>query len=329
MKDLSVIIPARNEHPQATFTLQAIWDQLEGSPWDWETILVDNLSDDKTGSFCKDRYWHAKGRHKIVEYKEKGSCWGARNAGLSVAEGRLIFLFDAHVLISPDLFAKQIQTFDAIPSATVLYTPVIWMGDSRCHTAYGYSLGENNHHMRTKFWGSWTKRKQSDEPYRIPMSGTAGIAVRREFLERIGGWPAPLSVYGGGEQWISLACWMLGGECWIDPRTYVYHLADTRGYAGSQDERKFSTNDAHMFNVLLVSYALGGEKWWLHRLQWVMSESNPHAWKKQYHEALRKIAHMAKDEGEPYRQFIEANAVHSLDEVLEINPWEMAPVGGD
>ena len=317
--DLSVVIPARNEHPAATFTLQAIWDQLEGSGLEWETILVDNLSNDKTGTFCKDRYWHAKGKHIIVRYDEHGSCWGARNAGCSIARGRILFLFDAHIVPSRDLFAQQLQLFKERPSATIVYTPVIWMGDSRCHTAYGYSLGENNGHMRSKFWGSWTKRRRQAEPYTIPMSGTAGIAIRREHYERIGGWPTPLSIYGGGEQWMSLATWMLGGECWIHPDTYVYHLADTRKYSTSEDEKKWSTNDAHFFNKCLVSYALGGEKWWE-----IVRDRCLVVWHKQYHEAAKRIALEGKAAGEPYRQWIEENAKYTLDEVLELEPWYSA-----
>jgi glycosyltransferase involved in cell wall biosynthesis len=320
VRDISVIIPARNEHPAATFTLQRIWDELEGSGFDWETILVDNLSEDRTSKFLVNRQWHKTGRLKILEYKERGSCWGARNAGLSVAEGRIVFLFDAHVLVSDSLFSRQMDTFIRYPSATILYTPVIWMADTRRHTAYGYNLGTDNGHMRTKFWGSWTKKKRSDDPYRIPMSGTAGIAIRRDFLEFCGGWPKTMSVYGGGEQWISLLCWMTGGECWIDPQTYLYHLADRRNY--SHDGNGKSTNDGHFYNKCLVGYALGGEPWWTHLRDWMISPENPHAWKKPYHEAAKKIAAEARKDGEPYREWVERHADFTLDEILALEPWK-------
>jgi glycosyltransferase involved in cell wall biosynthesis len=314
MIDVSVVIPARNEHPQATFTLQAIWDQLEDAPFTWETILVDNLSDDKTGTFAEKRYWGQRGKHKVIRYDKEGSCWQARNAGISVAEGRLIFLFDAHVIVSPTLFVDQIEFFRAHPSAAICYTPVVWMGDSKHHRAYGYSLGppdEPARHMHTKFWGSWTKHRVSEEPYRIPMSGTAGIALRREFLDDIGNWPAELSVYGGGEQWISLGCWMLGYEAWVHPGTYVYHFADYRKYKDNGGDK--STNDAHFFNVCLVAYALGGEKWWRARVDHMLK-----VWGKQYHDRGMALALEGKHAGEKYVR----DWKYSLDEVLELRPWE-------
>ena len=310
MRDISVVIPARNEHPQATFTLQRIWDELEGSGLDWETIIVDNLSDDRTSSFCKDRYWHVEGRHKIVHYDDSASCWGARNAGVAQAEGRLVFLFDAHVLVSTHLLLLHFAAMEDHPSATILYSPVIWMGDSKKHTCYGYSLGENCEHLYRKFWGSWTRQKRSDSPYRIPMSGTAGVCIRREFLERVGGWPEELRVYGGGEQWISLLCWMLGGECWVHPGTYLYHLADRRGYSDG-------TNETHFFNKCLVAYALGGEKWLNVVVGRRMATSSLC-----YHPAFYKLAEEAKAAGQKYREWVDANKVYTLDEVLERQPWD-------
>ena len=114
---------------------------------------------------------------------------------------------------------------------------------------------------------------------------------------------------------------MLGKACWIHPSTYVYHLADRRGYAGSNDEHKFSTSDAHFFNVCLVSYALGGEPWWKHRVDWVTSDENPHSWKGPYRDAARRIAAEAKVAGEPYREWVIKNCPLTLDDVCLRQPW--------
>jgi glycosyltransferase involved in cell wall biosynthesis len=319
---LSVIIPARNEFPHVTYTLQVIWDALERGGFDWETILVDNCSDDLTTEFVRDRLWHARGKLKIL-HCEQPSCWKARNRGMEAATGDILFYFDAHVVICPDLFEKQLE-FMRRPWVTALFTPVRHFSDVA--SAYGYSLGPENRHMHTKFWGSWTKHKQSDEPYRIPMSGTAGMAVRRDFLEWINGWPEHLRIYGGGEQWICLLAWMTGHECWIDPRTYLYHYNGKRGYIhpGRQAELNAplgGLNGAHLFNKCLVAYALGGHKWWLS----VQRHEFKVGWKDQYREAGEAIANEAREAGIPYRKWVEAHATKTLDEVLEEQPWA-APV---
>lgn len=322
MLDLSVVIPARNERPMEVFTLQVIWDALERSGYDWETILANNCSDDGTGDFLKNRRWHARGKLKIIDC-DTPSCWVARKRGLEAASGEILFYFDAHVVICPDLFTLQME-FMQRPWVTVLFTPVRHMSDNQ--SAYGYSLGPNNRHLHTKFWGSWTRKKESDEPYRIPMSGTAGMAVRREFLEWIGGWPEHLRVYGGGEQWVSLLAWMTGHECWIDPRTYLYHYNGKRGYihAGKQNElnqQLGGMNGAHLFNKCLVAYALGGREWWLK----VTAHEFGRGWKDQYREAGIKIAEEAREAAIPYRKWVEAHAIKTLNEVLEEQPWA-APV---
>ncbi len=327
MRDLSIVIPARNEHPQATFTLQTIWDILEDSPFNWETILVDNMSEDKTSSWARKRWWEGEGgpeRHKIIKYDKEGSCWQARNAGIQAAQGEFIFLFDAHVVTSQNLFARQIKLFQNTPEAAVVYTPLVMMSDSKRHRAYGYSLGSDIDplkHIRTKFWGSWTRQRVSKDPYRMPMSGTAAIAIRKEFLDSLpdGGWPQALSVYGGGEQYISLITWMMGRECWIDPSTYFYHFADNRKYSNNGSDK--STNDAHHFNKCLVAYALGGDKWWKHVLGIALRQ-----WKAPYHEGAHRLANEAKVAAAPHRKWIEENAIYTLDEVLERQPWMAAEV---
>lgn len=315
---ISIVIPARNEHPQATFTLQVIWDQLEHSGLEWETILVDNLSTDATSEFAEKRRWWKEGRHHTIHYDEKGSCWCARREGVKAAKGDIIFLFDAHVVIGPDLFRKQVEFFETHPEAWICFTPVIWMGESKQKgIRYGYSLGQDNGHMKSKFWGSWTSQKPSDDPFMIPMSGTAGIAIRKERMEELM-WPEALSVYGGGEQWVSLLAWMKGGNCWIHPDTWLYHYAYARKYAGSQDENGFSTNDAHMFNRCLVAYALGGEEWWEVALNKALGDSTPH-----YYSPIEALAEKAKAQAEPYRKWVQENTILTLDEVLSAKPWEM------
>ena len=314
MIDLSIVIPARNEHPAATFTLQSIWDQLEDSPFTWETILVDNMSDDVTGTYAEKRFWGGrgteKGRHRVLRYEKRGSCWGSRNTGLAAAEGRITIFFDAHVVVSPNLFERIMTFMDAEPSATICYIPVVWMGDTKYNRAYGYSLGKDNAHMKAKFWGSWTRIRQSEEPYRIPMSGTAGMAVRTDWLKPIG-WPEPMRIYGGGEQWVSMLCWMTGGSCWIHPDTFVYHLADKRGYA-----KYGGLNEAHVFNKALVSYAIGGEKWW----QIVVDEIEK-KWGEGYKEIGKELAWDGRRAATKSRKLVKEIAEYTLDEVLEVEPW--------
>ena len=324
MRDLSVIIPARNEHPQASFTLQVMWDQLENTGFDWETILVDDQSDDDTARYCERRWWGQTGRHRVIRREKGGSCWQARNEGWKAAQGRRLFFFDAHVVICPDLFQRQME---ALEEAPVVYTPIRNFSDRKEHTCYGYALGEDNGHLYSKFWGSWTKTRRGDEPYPTPMSGTAGVAVDRAWLARFDGWPTCLGMYGGGEQWLSLLTWMLGGRCLVDPRTYLYHYNGRRAYPME------GMNEQHLFNKTVVAYALGGDPWFEVVRGFTLDQTSPHGWKDQYVPVAISIMDQAKKAAAPYREWVAENAVHTLDEVLAAKPWEeevtwLTKVGG-
>ena len=319
MRDLSVIIPARNEHPQATFTLQGIWAALEESGYDWETILVANCCTDKTGSFCDGRHWSVAGRHKVIYYEETGSAYGAMNRGAEQATGRVLFFFDAHVVLSLNYFHRMMEFMLSGDRPKVCFSPIVWMGDTKNHAAYGYSLGtkeDPSKFLREEFWGHWHGPKRSEDPFPVPMSGSASMAVDGRWFFKYGKWPEPLPVYNGGEQWISLLCWMLGEKVWMHPKTHTYHYDGSRGPRDSHDQRKLGYNEGDLFSRALVAYALGGEKWWGSVLERAMT-----VWEPPYHEAAVRIASEARSLGEPYYRWVQSKMTYTLDEVLDRQPW--------
>ncbi|MCP4493370.1 MAG: glycosyltransferase family 2 protein [Gammaproteobacteria bacterium] len=316
---ISIIIPARDEHPQATFTLQSIWAALEELDYDWETILVANCCKDLTGDFTEGRFWDVAGRHHIIKYEDTGSAYGSMNRGADLATGDILFFFDAHVILSRDYFPRMIDFMTSPEKPKVTFSPIVWMGDTKDHAAYGYSIGTPEDpicHLREEFWGHWRGPKRSEEPFPVPMSGSASMAVDAAWFREFGRWPEPLPVYNGGEQWISLLSWMLGETVWMHPQVYTYHYDGSRGPRGSEDAMKLGYNDGDFFSRIIVAYALGGEKWW----QYVLDRALK-VWEPPYHEAAHRFAKDARELGEKYREWVEENALFTLDEVLEVQPW--------
>ena len=97
-KEISVIIPTRNEFKNLMWTLQAVQADLEER--DYEMIVVMNKCDPEEAEKLR-KYWPFKvGRGKVIEYNDKASCWQARNAGAEVAEGEYLLFLDSHVIPS-------------------------------------------------------------------------------------------------------------------------------------------------------------------------------------------------------------------------------------
>ena len=98
---ITVVIPAYNEEDFIKITLSSIADQTYKN---FELIVVDNNSTDKTGEIAK-----SFGARVIVE-KKKGVAW-ARQAGFAAANGTIIITTDADTVVPTDWVEKMMQGF--------------------------------------------------------------------------------------------------------------------------------------------------------------------------------------------------------------------------
>lgn len=107
---LSIIIPVYNVEKYLSKCLSSINPNSDG---DFEIILIDDGSTDRSGAIC-DRY--AKKYKKIfVFHKENGGLSSARNLGISVAKGKWITFIDSDDLVTEDyisLILKSILSKD-------------------------------------------------------------------------------------------------------------------------------------------------------------------------------------------------------------------------
>jgi glycosyltransferase involved in cell wall biosynthesis len=124
---ISIVVPAFNEEKLIVRSLQSI--RLAATAflqigWEYEIIVCDNNSSDRTGEFAM-----AQGAHVLFEAVNQIS--RARNTGAAAAHGEWLVFVDADSFPSPELFtdmATLMQTGRCIGGgATVeLDQPVLW-----------------------------------------------------------------------------------------------------------------------------------------------------------------------------------------------------------
>jgi glycosyltransferase involved in cell wall biosynthesis len=88
MKKISIVIPAYNEEKAIGHTLKEINDTLKNINIDYEIIVIDNNSIDRTGDIAKDL-----GAHVILEKRQ--GYGNAYKCGLKKASGDIIITGDA------------------------------------------------------------------------------------------------------------------------------------------------------------------------------------------------------------------------------------------
>lgn len=99
---ISVIIPVRNDPGQ----LRACLERLRASTMtDFETIVVDDASDDSTSQVAAEMGVH------LVRLERRGGPSKARNRGAEVARGEYLFFLDADVCVYPETLAQIADTF--------------------------------------------------------------------------------------------------------------------------------------------------------------------------------------------------------------------------
>ena len=100
---VSVIVPLYNAEKFAKRCIESV---LKQTFQNYELILVDDGSKDRTGEIC-DQYAEKESRIKVI-HKKNGGVSSARNTGLEIAEGEWVTFLDADDWIEPN-FLKILE----------------------------------------------------------------------------------------------------------------------------------------------------------------------------------------------------------------------------
>jgi GT2 family glycosyltransferase len=240
--DISVVIPSHRDPAGLYFTFAAAAADLEHSSLHWEIIAVVDGEYHETAKSLK-----AHQGCRIIK-GEFGSPQASRHAGAEVGKGEFIFFLDSHVVPCRDFFLRMMHTARETRAAMVFSPHCTW---ARGQMGYGYGVD----------WcgNLWAKDHQTEPtesvPYRVAMMGHGAICVDREKYFAAGGYWLEQRGWGGEENHLALKLWMLGQECWVEPRVYHWHyMANRRG------EAVFRTLE-HVRNFLISAYALGGQRY--------------------------------------------------------------------
>jgi glycosyltransferase involved in cell wall biosynthesis len=320
---VSIVIGARNEYAQVAMTIANLMENMYASGiTKWEIILCDNGSEDETSRFFA---WKPINKGTGGQYAHLGSRWayeysprglvyedrlriffdpifsnvGTRNKGVEKARYKLIIFSDAHIIVRKDAIYNICETL--LKFGGVVHGAISWMGASsdnpQAGLQYTYKVGE-------KIWGTWIKTKVADTPFYIPLCGHAFMGVLKdEFLAKRG-YPKAQRVYGGGEPYLDTKYWMTGSTSMMDPRALVYHLSAGRGYNWN--------NQDLIYNMLLVSYILGGDEW-IDRIY--ITYLNKHGSNEPF---MTFLYNQAKKDGQEDKDWLDENKIMTFEELLAL-----------
>jgi glycosyltransferase involved in cell wall biosynthesis len=259
---LSVIIPFAQEHPQVAFTVQAIYCELRDR-CDFEIIVINNYcaelqsqldhkkeKKDSGGDFLSKLADSSRTWLKYITYDKKLSHWQAKNAGVKISDGEILWFCDAHCIPSQGSVIDMFNYYKSSKLQGSLHLPISYMLE-RPGLELIYKLVADPEHGFVHY--SFTRYKQSEVPYDVPCMSTCGMMLSRGIYDKLGGWPEELGIYGGGENFLNFTMAVLGLSINIFPTKPLYHYAAPRGYS-------WNYNDYHR-NRCIATYMFGGENW--------------------------------------------------------------------
>jgi glycosyltransferase involved in cell wall biosynthesis len=324
---LSIIIPYVNEYPQVIFTIQSIAQSLVDR-LDFEIIAIDNYCEDfknqfeegikKVSSKMPDdpsiKRWvedeinkvkkgtesvKACQRHnkwlRYENYTEKLSHWQAKNLGVQVSSGDILWFCDSHCVVSRDAVYNMVQdymenyerydgtlhlplTYKILESRKLIYKPVLNFDTAEIHYSF------------TPY------RPPCEGPFEVACMSTCGMMISREIFDLVGQWPRELGIYGGGENFMNFTLSVLGKRKWIYPNGTLFHHGDSRGYHWFYDD--------HVRNKMIAMYIYGGQA--LVRKFSKNTKGRP--------EALKKICADVINKCSDHRAYIKSKQVTSIEE---------------
>lgn len=170
--DISLIIPAYNEESMLGDTLEAAIKHSRGKFK--EIIVVDNASTDKTADVAR------RSGARVVFEAQKGLT-SARQAGFEATTSEFLAYIDADTHITPQWMDIVLREFAKHPEIVSLSGPRRYFGSAWWRRW-----------ILNAFWGS------APIAYRIAgfMVFGGNFVVRREALEKIGGFDRSIEFYG-------------------------------------------------------------------------------------------------------------------------------------
>ena len=126
MPKLSVIVPVYKVEQYIHKCVDSILNQTFK---DFELILVDDGSPDNCGKIC-DEYAQKDERVRVI-HKENGGLSDARNAGVDVAQGKIIGFVDSDDYLDKDMYAQMITYLEANDCDVVCCDTYIVRGDKK------------------------------------------------------------------------------------------------------------------------------------------------------------------------------------------------------
>ncbi|MCD6406832.1 glycosyltransferase family 2 protein [Candidatus Aerophobetes bacterium] len=198
MVEVSIIIPSYNRKEILKSCLEALFNQNFPKD-DYEIILIDDGSTDDTEKMVKSlsppcRLTYIKNERRLGQSI-------SRNKGIKEAKGKYLIFVDSDIIVIPDFTREHLKFHN-------LYKEVVVNGE----LIYISSLDQVG------------KKKKSIWDISFSPFNTANVSVKKEYVEKVGGFDTELFPYGWQDIELGYRLKKMGLRIKKNPKALGYHF---------------------------------------------------------------------------------------------------------
>lgn len=189
----------------------------------YEVIVVDNGSSDDTLPYLHEKYDKSKSVRILELEKNKGPA-GARNEGVKIANGKYIGFLDNDTEVDPNWITEAVGMFAEDDSVGVIQCKLLLNGSDHldCTGEFisrtGFLIQRSQHQEKD--------RGQYDNKVDLLAAKSAGMFIRRDVFEEIGGFDEAYFIYME-ETDLCWRSWLNNHKTVFCPTSVVHHLYST------------------------------------------------------------------------------------------------------
>jgi GT2 family glycosyltransferase len=213
-----------------------------------EILVVDNASSDDSALIAEGLAAEHDSVRLIRSPTNRGYA-GAVNVALAVARGEYMAVLNMDMVVSAGWLDPLVSLLEANPDAGVACPVILLESDAGQINAAGQNLNKTG--LGFNRWLGKPRETAGEEPFQVTGLHGAAFVIRRELLERLGGWDESGFLYFEDVE-LSWLLRIAGSEIWCVPASTVVH-----DYHLTMFPHKLFLLERNRWKMLLADLRLG------------------------------------------------------------------------
>ena len=217
---------------------------------DFEVIVCDNGSTDGSADWLEEKFGKDLDRLKVVRLRENLGPAAARNMGAHIARGRYLGFLDNDTEVHPDWAGNAMREFENDPALGIIQCKLLLLKERNKIDYVGEYLGQNGFLVQRSSAGE-VDVGQYDQKVDILAAKSAGMFIRRDVFERIGGFDDDYFIYVE-ETDLGWRSWLAGFKARFVPDSIVFHEFGTSTIILGKNQNNYNAKFHGTKNYILT-----------------------------------------------------------------------------